>query len=223
MKRENWHPTEHTWLCSEHFIRKHKSENPLSPDYVPSVFEYVGSPIKRKLNKSVAVFERRMHDRLKREEALVTAHVQQENDQQDDSDSVVEDNDAVTKSKCCEAGVQTNLSKERIVNLEEECCNLRSEKQQLSESIMKTAFTQESMSPEAKVHFLHWPAIFFYINGCIQFCCTLCSTYGPLSIASISAVHDDTNEALSERTGSRHVIQVWSKSVHCIKDMAKVG
>ena len=75
------------------------------------------------------------------------------NDQQDDSDSVVEDDDAVTKSKCCEAGVQTDLSKECIVNLEEECCNLRSEKQQLSESIMKVAFTQESMSPEAKVHF----------------------------------------------------------------------
>ena len=94
-----------------------------------------------------------MHARLKREEALVTAHVQQENDQQDDSDSVVEDDDAITKSKCCEAGVQTDLSKECIVNLEEECCNLRSEKQQLSESIMKTAFTQESMSPEAKVQF----------------------------------------------------------------------
>ena len=69
MKRENWHPTEHTWLCSEHFICKHKSENPpVRPDYVPSVFEYVGS-----CNKSVAVFERRMHARLKREEALVTA------------------------------------------------------------------------------------------------------------------------------------------------------
>ena len=77
VKRENWHPTEHTWLCSEHFIRKHKSDNPLSLDYVPSVFEYIGSPIKRKLNKSVAVFERRMHARLKQEEALVTAHVQQ--------------------------------------------------------------------------------------------------------------------------------------------------
>ena len=75
----------------------------------------------------------------------------QENDQQDDSDSVVEDDDAMTKSK----GVQTDLhvSKECIVNLDEECCNLRGEKQQLSESIMKTAFTQESMSPEAKVHF----------------------------------------------------------------------
>ena len=68
------------------------------------MFEYVGSPIKRKLNKSVAVFERRMHDRLKREEALVTAHVQQANDQQDDSDSVVEDDDADTKSKCCRLG-----------------------------------------------------------------------------------------------------------------------
>ena len=94
-----------------------------------------------------------MHARLKREEALVTAHVQQENDQQDDSDSVVEDDDAVTKSKCCEAGVQTDLSKECIVNLEEECCNLRGEKQQLSESIIKTAFTQRSMSHEAKVNF----------------------------------------------------------------------
>ena len=97
-----------------------------------------------------------MHARLKREEALVTAHVQQENDQQDDSDSVVEDDDAVTKSKCCEAGVQTDLSKECIVNLEEECCNLRpgvKSNSLVNQSCRKTAFTQESISPEAKVHF----------------------------------------------------------------------
>ena len=105
-----------------------------------------------------------MHARLKREEALVTAHVQQENDQQDDSDSVVEDDDAITKSKCCEARVQTC-----IVNLEEECCNLRSEKQQLSESIMKTAFTQESMSPEAKVQFYTGLPSFFTLMAVFNF------------------------------------------------------
>ena len=37
--RKNWKPTEYTWLCGAHFIGGKKSNDPLSPDYVPSVFK----------------------------------------------------------------------------------------------------------------------------------------------------------------------------------------
>ena len=40
---KDWSPSEFTWLCSEHFVSKSKSNNPLSPDYVPSVFNHTGS------------------------------------------------------------------------------------------------------------------------------------------------------------------------------------
>ena len=47
--RKNFASTEHTWLCSAHFISGQKSNHPLSPDYVPPVFAHTKSPVKRKL------------------------------------------------------------------------------------------------------------------------------------------------------------------------------
>ncbi len=38
VKRKDWEPNEYTWLCSAHFISGKKSNDPLSPDYIPSVF-----------------------------------------------------------------------------------------------------------------------------------------------------------------------------------------
>ena len=32
-------PTKHSWLCSSHFISGSKSDHPLNPDYVPSLFQ----------------------------------------------------------------------------------------------------------------------------------------------------------------------------------------
>ena len=48
VKRKNWTPTKHSWLCSRHFISGRKSEDKLSPDYIPSIFSFVSSPIKKK-------------------------------------------------------------------------------------------------------------------------------------------------------------------------------
>ena len=45
--RKNWNPTEYTWLCDAHFISGKKSNNPLSPDYVPSVFGHASSPVRK--------------------------------------------------------------------------------------------------------------------------------------------------------------------------------
>lgn len=36
--RKDWVPSEYSWLCSSHFASGTKSNNPRSPDYVPSIF-----------------------------------------------------------------------------------------------------------------------------------------------------------------------------------------
>ena len=48
IKRERWEPNEHSFLCSAHFVSGKMSQNPLSPDFVPSVFKHMDSFAKRK-------------------------------------------------------------------------------------------------------------------------------------------------------------------------------
>lgn len=48
VNRKEWVPNEHLWLCSEHFVSGEKSNDPLSPDYAPTIFQYVSSHLKRK-------------------------------------------------------------------------------------------------------------------------------------------------------------------------------
>ena len=45
MAHKNWEPIEHSWICSAHFVSGAKDNNPLSPDYVPSVFSHVKSSV----------------------------------------------------------------------------------------------------------------------------------------------------------------------------------
>ena len=58
MGRKNWMPTQHLWICIAHFISGEQSNDPLSPDYVPSVFAHTKSPLKGKLVKDMKRFER---------------------------------------------------------------------------------------------------------------------------------------------------------------------
>ena len=47
-----------TWLCSAHFISGQKSNNPVSPNYEPSVFAHTKSLVKKKLVENIHRFKR---------------------------------------------------------------------------------------------------------------------------------------------------------------------
>lgn len=51
MGRKNWMPNEHSCICSTHFISGETSNDPLSPDYVPSVLTHTKSLLKRKQSR----------------------------------------------------------------------------------------------------------------------------------------------------------------------------
>ena len=65
---KNWAPNEHSWICSTHFVSGAKSNDPLSPDYVPSVFCYTKSPVKRKLASDMERYERKVEAKKRRVE-----------------------------------------------------------------------------------------------------------------------------------------------------------
>ena len=69
VRREKWEPTEHSWLCSAHFVSGSKSNDRLSPDYVPSVFSHTKSPRKCKAERDLQAFTRRKEARKKRSDA----------------------------------------------------------------------------------------------------------------------------------------------------------
>ena len=58
--RKDWIPNEYSWICSVlvHFVSGEKSNNPLSPNYAPSLFEHVKSPLKKKREHDFNTFQR---------------------------------------------------------------------------------------------------------------------------------------------------------------------
>ena len=67
--RKNWVPNQYTWICSAHFISGVKRNDPASPAYVPSLFSYVKSPVKRKAETALERYERTKACKKKRLEA----------------------------------------------------------------------------------------------------------------------------------------------------------
>jgi len=66
VNRKEWYPTEHTVICSEHFIHGQKSNNQFAPNYIPTIFKPIDRLMKRKIEAQVADFHRRTASRKRR-------------------------------------------------------------------------------------------------------------------------------------------------------------
>ncbi len=104
-----WQPTVHTWLCNAHFIGC-KNDDPLSPDYIPSLFTHTRSPIKRKKTaESVERYER---------SAECTRRKQAKTDRNTAAETLLELVDEGNGSRYCEPHsgtcTMTDLTKEDI-------------------------------------------------------------------------------------------------------------
>ena len=53
IQRIEWAFGKYSWVFSRHFINRKKSNDHLSPDYIPSVFDFVPSKAKEKMAKSM--------------------------------------------------------------------------------------------------------------------------------------------------------------------------
>ena len=66
VSREGWTPSEYSWICSKHFISGTKSNNPLAPNYVQTIFSHVESPAKRRMEGRMDDFYRRQSMKWRR-------------------------------------------------------------------------------------------------------------------------------------------------------------
>ena len=121
-------PNEYSWLCSAHFVTGAKSDDPLSPDFVPTLFSHVESPIKRKAKRDLVRYERSREVKTRRiecslREEAATALLQLRCDSLD-VDVGIEETSDETQPSC---STMTEISGEQIVNLQTECQLLREE------------------------------------------------------------------------------------------------
>ena len=118
VSRKNWTPNEYSWLCSAHFISGSKSDDPLSPDFVPTLFSHLKSPVKRKAKRDLVRYERRREVKKRRLEFTlreeVAAALVQLGDDTLDVDTDKEETSHEVQHSC---STMTDLSSEHIACL----------------------------------------------------------------------------------------------------------
>lgn len=114
--RKDWQPTEYNWICSAHFVGGFKSNDPLSPAYIPSIFVHVDSPVKKKAQQDMARYERNKATRKKKLEEYLMEPAEPESEHE------------IVPAE----STMTVLSMEYI-DLEEENRRLREDNQRLKE------------------------------------------------------------------------------------------
>uniref|UniRef100_A0A8D0CPL0 THAP-type domain-containing protein n=1 Tax=Sander lucioperca TaxID=283035 RepID=A0A8D0CPL0_SANLU len=112
-----WQPSQYTRLCSDHFIKGAKSDDLLSPDWVPSVFSHTPVTKKRKREKDM---ESRIQ--IKRMEA---------EKKQDAIDVLLELSSGEPVPQQC----FSNHCKDAIAKLQQECDDLREENRRLKTNL----------------------------------------------------------------------------------------
>ena len=89
VSRKDWEPTEYSWICSEHFVSGTKSNNPLAPNYVPTIFKHIDTLSKRRVQSRMVGFSRRQSMKWRRRdnEASSSANISEVVETVDDIDS----------------------------------------------------------------------------------------------------------------------------------------
>ena len=65
-------------VCSAHFVSGKKSNDKLSPDYVPSIFHHVSSPLKRRKQVDLHAYHRRKQANRARVESAMRQKAREE-------------------------------------------------------------------------------------------------------------------------------------------------
>ena len=71
INRRDWEPNKYSYVCSAHFVSGKKSDDKLSPDYVPSIFHHVSSPLKRRKQANLHAYHRRKQVNQKRVQSVM--------------------------------------------------------------------------------------------------------------------------------------------------------
>lgn len=168
INRKNWTPNEHSWLCSAHFIRGVKSNDPTCPDYVPSVFHYVETPKKKRAERSMLRYYARKNTKRKRVEAQRRQEVErlrrlQEADKQhhDDDIQLVPGVSVMTDMTMTHISQLEDMSVSNISKLQEEVQALREENESLRMTIESERLTEEGFknySPQKIKYFTGLPS-----------------------------------------------------------------
>ena len=151
VNRKDWNPTEYTWICSAHFVGGSKSDDPTSPDYIPSLFAHVMSPVKRKVERQLSRYERTSVCKRRRLQAWREGEAAGSSHPPSDP-SLIDfvphslpqplplQSDSSHCKQTAEQSVITDVTLEAMRRLESECINLREENQKLRLEIdsMKT-------------------------------------------------------------------------------------
>ena len=157
----NSEPTEYTWLCSCHFIGGSKSDDPTSPAFVPTLFDHVKSPAKRKVERQLARYERTSMSKKRRLQTQPECAKEAARDEYEMLHSPLGDHDdspsLLSETTSTEhVHIMTDMIMDNISRLERECANLREENIRIQSELQKEKFLD---SPK-KVCYL--PSIFTF-------------------------------------------------------------
>eukprot|EP00058_Branchiostoma_floridae_P004929 XP_002590417.1 hypothetical protein BRAFLDRAFT_201218 [Branchiostoma floridae] len=172
VRRVDWQPTDSSRLCSAHFISGKKSEDPVSPDYVPSIFDYVPSHVKRKRHCDLDTYEHRQKLKTRTKPSdpdkterrcrggageILTGRSAESTPKPSDPDKTERrcrgGADEILTGNSAESGAGENLT-QNPVDYEAECRALRVENHNLRQTITALSLTEEIfMVDSEKVRF----------------------------------------------------------------------
>ena len=155
INRRVWEPNEYNYVCSAHFVSGKKNNDPLSPDYVPSIFNHVSSPLKRQKKTDLQAYNRRKQANRVRVENALQQQARQEQAARDRTtrkeaareQAVAREEVAMAMMELSDSNshcvaTQTNLSVGDIGYMEKRSCEVRV----VHESVLTRDFLESSSS-----------------------------------------------------------------------------